>query len=324
MPEAKEGDHVMRTSEVKAAAVNQWKGILREAGIDLSCLSGKHAPCPRCGGKDRFRFDDKEGRGTYYCNQCGPGDGFDLLKFKLNSSFPEAKEFVEKHLRLNGYAHHEQTRKPVGTPGKVIKAILKDCKEKHPLVERYLRYRGLHCIPRNLLYHGALRYYDENNNIVGEYPGMVAKIQDNQNKVQALHRTFFSKSVENRKKVTPPVDTVNGCAVRVFDLDGSSVLGVAEGIETAIAAHELAREPIPVWACLSANVMREFEPPEGVKLVRIFGDNDEGYDGQAAAYALAKRLAHKGINAEVYIPKRPGDWLDVLNRRTGRSHERDF
>ncbi len=29
-------------------------------------------------GKTRFRFDDKEGRGTWICNHCGAGDGADL------------------------------------------------------------------------------------------------------------------------------------------------------------------------------------------------------------------------------------------------------
>ena len=33
-----------------------------------------------CGGSDRFRFDDKEGRGTWFCNQCGAGDGLKLVE----------------------------------------------------------------------------------------------------------------------------------------------------------------------------------------------------------------------------------------------------
>ncbi|MCN6667948.1 DNA primase, partial [Escherichia coli] len=31
-------------------------------------------------GSDRFRFDDREGRGTWYCNQCGAGDGLKLVE----------------------------------------------------------------------------------------------------------------------------------------------------------------------------------------------------------------------------------------------------
>ena len=36
--------------------------------------------CPMCGGKDRFRFDDKGGRGTWICSQCGAGDEIELVK----------------------------------------------------------------------------------------------------------------------------------------------------------------------------------------------------------------------------------------------------
>lgn len=39
----------------------------------------QHGPCPICGGKDRFRCDDKQGKGTWFCNQCGAGDGFELI-----------------------------------------------------------------------------------------------------------------------------------------------------------------------------------------------------------------------------------------------------
>lgn len=60
------------------AANGYWPEILRGAGISIPD-NGKHGPCPACGGKDRFRFDDKNGRGTWFCNQCGSGDGLDLV-----------------------------------------------------------------------------------------------------------------------------------------------------------------------------------------------------------------------------------------------------
>lgn len=36
-------------------------------------------PCPNCGGRDRFIFDDKFGAGNFFCRGCGPGDGFELI-----------------------------------------------------------------------------------------------------------------------------------------------------------------------------------------------------------------------------------------------------
>jgi putative DNA primase/helicase len=40
-----------------------------------------------CGGKDRFRFDDKEGHGTWICTHCGAGDGFSLLMKVMGIDF---------------------------------------------------------------------------------------------------------------------------------------------------------------------------------------------------------------------------------------------
>ncbi|MDE1484609.1 TOPRIM and DUF927 domain-containing protein [Xenorhabdus bovienii] len=61
-------------------ANNQWHGLLEALSINVPNDANKHTACPACGGKDRFRFDNKEGRGTFYCNQCGSGDGLSLVQ----------------------------------------------------------------------------------------------------------------------------------------------------------------------------------------------------------------------------------------------------
>ncbi|WP_308538738.1 primase-helicase zinc-binding domain-containing protein, partial [uncultured Pantoea sp.] len=63
----------MTVSDAASAARGQWPRILPALGVKV--VKNRHAACPVCGGKDRFRFDDKEGRGTWFCNQCGAGDG---------------------------------------------------------------------------------------------------------------------------------------------------------------------------------------------------------------------------------------------------------
>ncbi|MBF0310175.1 MAG: toprim domain-containing protein [Magnetococcales bacterium] len=63
---------------MKASARGRWPDILPRFGMGPEFLTGKHGPCPFCGGRDRFRFDDQDGDGTFICNQCGAGDGFTL------------------------------------------------------------------------------------------------------------------------------------------------------------------------------------------------------------------------------------------------------
>lgn len=64
--------------EVTAAATNRWPEILDFIGVSVPASPRTHSACPACGGKDRFRFDDN-GRGSHFCNQCGAGDGLDLI-----------------------------------------------------------------------------------------------------------------------------------------------------------------------------------------------------------------------------------------------------
>ena len=77
----------------RARARGSWDQILPVLGIQVPPHPMKHGPCPCCGGKDRFRFDDKDGTGSWYCNQCNPhaGDGFALvMKVKGGISGPHS------------------------------------------------------------------------------------------------------------------------------------------------------------------------------------------------------------------------------------------
>lgn len=80
-------------SDVAAAANGQWPQILRGLGVEVPG-GGKHGPCPMCGGKNRFRLDDKEGRGTWYCNNCGADDGLTLVSRALEIELKEAAKQV--------------------------------------------------------------------------------------------------------------------------------------------------------------------------------------------------------------------------------------
>jgi putative DNA primase/helicase len=77
-------------------ARGRWREILPLFGIDTRFLTNKHGPCPLCRGRDRFRFDDKDGSGSYYCNQCGPGCGILLIRKLRGWNHKTACDEVDK------------------------------------------------------------------------------------------------------------------------------------------------------------------------------------------------------------------------------------
>ena len=89
-----------------------------------------------------------------------------------------------------------------------------------------------------------------------------------------------------------------------------ATLGIAEGIETALAASQ--RFGVPVWSATNAVLLEAWVPPQGVERVLIAGDNDASFTGQAAAFGLARRLVQKGLAVEIRIPDQVGkDWADA-------------
>ncbi|HDL7930370.1 TPA: DUF927 domain-containing protein [Yersinia enterocolitica] len=66
--------------DVRSKAKGHWEAIFQRLDIPTNRSEGE---CPSCGGKTRYRFDDREGRGTYYCSHCGAGTGLDLV-MKVN------------------------------------------------------------------------------------------------------------------------------------------------------------------------------------------------------------------------------------------------
>ncbi len=86
--------------EVTSAAAGNWPYVLAGLSIDVPDSSRRHAPCPACGGTDRFRFDDN-GRGSFICNQCGAGDGLDLIKRVNNCDTTEAARLAADVLGID-------------------------------------------------------------------------------------------------------------------------------------------------------------------------------------------------------------------------------
>lgn len=99
---------------VRHAAKGRWQSILPALNIVTPNHPKKHGSCPTCGGKDRFRFDDQNGNGSWYCNQCNPhaSDGLALVMRSLGLSFPETLTTVASVLGLDS-AQYSRPRPPL-------------------------------------------------------------------------------------------------------------------------------------------------------------------------------------------------------------------
>ena len=106
------------------AAAGRWPQLLMElGGLSPDQLENRHQPCPNCGGTDRYRWDNDDGPGGWYCNQCGgkdfqggAGSGIDLLTRVTGWSFTEACKRIEQHLGMEPTAKARKPKRPARTP----------------------------------------------------------------------------------------------------------------------------------------------------------------------------------------------------------------
>lgn len=298
----------MKTTE---AARGKWREVLKRLGLDDSYLRNIHGPCPMCGGQDRYRFDDKDGAGTYYCNSCGAGDG---MKLALLWSGREFRELAREIDEMIGNIQPEIQQKPTQDPMIRIAKIWSESVRifgSDP-VSRYLAFRGV-SKSYALRYHPELPYYEEGK-LIGKFPSMIAPVLSPSGDLITLHVTYLNHegkkaSVKCPKKMLPPAGDTSGACVQLTKV--YEHIGIAEGIETACAAMKLFQ--MPVWAACNAGMLEKFVPPAGIKKITVYSDNDASYRGQAAAFRLANRLVERaGLDVEVKVPEIVGDFADLV------------
>lgn len=88
--------------DVKARAKNHWTSILSGvASLDDVALSGRHVPCPVCGGTKPWRYSNIHDDGGGICNHCGKfGDGFAVIQWILGVELPSAIDMVGDFLGM--------------------------------------------------------------------------------------------------------------------------------------------------------------------------------------------------------------------------------
>lgn len=296
-------------SDLMLLSRNRWQEILQRLGMDTAMLTGKHSPCPMCGGKDRFRFTNHNGDGKYVCNQCGNGSGWDLAAEITGMS----KSAVAQEIKQ--MVGDIKPSKPAETDFAKNKSRLQsirrglDYESQINAKTLYLRKRGLaNC--KKIGFHPALEYWDGGKSL-GKHPAMVCIFSDRNGIPATLHVTYLTTdgnkaSVPSVKKMMPPCRPTTGGAIRLTNIYPE--MGIAEGIETALAV--MLKFKIPCWAAANAGMLEKFEPPTEVQTLHIFADADHSFTGQAAAYNLAKRL-HGEIDCRVHVPEQIGtDYAD--------------
>lgn len=323
---------MLDAAAIHASLAGNWPVVLEQLGIPAEHLRNRHGPCPHCGGRDRFRFDDRDGRGTFFCSHCGAGDAFRLLQLVHGWDFAEARRRVIDVAGLSGGAtpapiHRRpapRSEKTPAQPTRRVTALLRDCTGPDAVtdVRAYLESRFLWPLPAGctLRAHGAVDYWQDRERI-GAYPALVAEVQDVVGEIVTAHVTYVPGGRKltpySARKILSRMVGRRGCAVRLMPIQGA-VLGVAEGIETALAAHAL--HGIPTWAALNTSLLSKFKPPAGIRRLVIFADRDE--PGRKAAKSLVERLRGR-VMLEPRTPSKGfKDFADVLVDRRSRAGNR--
>lgn len=329
-----------RIDRLFRAAEGRWPQIFEAAGMDPRHFAKPNRPCPLCGGTDRFTFLAKRepDHGMWFCRGCGAGDGIRLVRSFRHGTFFETLEFIESFLglplwkaRSSPVAQSEARRarreaaEAQAEKRRRLAALEAHWAEAEPLdleadtpAARYLRRRGIRHLDgcTELRWFAREPYWSEEGTSV--WPVLLARVTDPEGRMTALHRTYLTESGEKApvavaKKLT--AGELGEGFVRLFP--PSSILCLAEGIETALSVHET--EGVPVWSVISVGGYERFRTlPEGLREVRVYADNDRSFAGIAGAYELARRLKrdYPTLAVKVFEPEREGeDWNDVLRRR---------
>ena len=303
----------------------RWQEILPLVGLSPKILNKRNCPCPMCGGKDRFRFTDKDYTGMWICTKCGAGHGISLV-MKFNGwDFKTAAKAIDAIIRdIRMPAPKNDTK----SPAELHAAMVRAWQDSAPVTPEtpagiYLTRRcGLTTYPQALRASPGMCYRADDGDLW--FPAMLARVSDRDGKSVNLQRTFLTEDGD-KAPVNPPRRMMagsvpHGSAVRLGA--AGDVLGIGEGIETCLAAAQ--RFGVPVWAALGTSGMVSWRPPAGVRRVLVIGDNDRSFAGQAAAYKLAYDLRTftppgstepLGDGIEVHIPGHDTmgrDWADVV------------
>ncbi|HCD5425683.1 TPA: toprim domain-containing protein [Klebsiella aerogenes] len=303
----------------KQAAIGRWAEIFKHYG--LPGITGKNhlkGECPLCGRTGKFRCDNKNGTGSYIC-VCGSGDGWALLTAKTGKEFKVLASEIDR-LIGNEYTSDRTRVNPVRTSlaqqrEKVSRKFAKLTPLRGTGADSYLKGRGINSLPSE-----SIRFCDKQPADGKNLQAIYALATDDRGELCYLHRTLLDgdKKAQTggaaKKMMKLQEDSylefAKSVAIRMFPT--SSTLGIAEGIETALACHQITK--CNTWATMNTAFMKKFRVPAGVKNLIIFADSDSNGAGHAAAFECAAANLHAKNDLESVSVRWPaqGDFNDLL------------
>ena len=326
--------------DVKTESEGKWEYIFADLLPNLKPAmekAGFHVACPVHGGTDGFRlFKDFHRTGGGYCNTCGPqSNGFALLAWAKSYAFRDAVREVAGWIRGDDALPVPIMRSsvPVSKPedfalaqDHIQRVLAASLPVKGTAAETYLVSRGIapNDIPATLRFHAGLKYlHGKEMENLGTFPCLLAPVTGPTGRILSVHRTYLTRQgekapVPDAKKLMGKGGYLGGSAVKLFP--AQLVLGLAEGLETALAVRTVTH--MPIWSCISAKLLELVQIPESVEKVVIWADSDVSETGQKSAAILADRLIALGKVVEIALPslaiprgEKGVDWLDVVEKQ---------
>lgn len=293
----------MNVTETVKHACGHWPRILPALGVKV--MKNRHQSCPVCGGSDRFRFDDKEGRGTWFCNQCGAGDGLKLVEKMFGVSASEAAGKVNAVTgNLSPVAPEMIAAAEAGTEAdrKAAAALAAKLMEKTQPASgnAYMTRKGfpaLECLTLTAMHKTGGVTFRAGDVVVPLYDDSGALVNLQLINADGLKRTLKGGQVKG------------ACHIIEGQKQAGKRLWIAEGYATALTVHHLTGETVIV-ALSSVNLLslaslaRQKSPACQIVLA---ADRDLNGDGQSKAAAAAD--ACEGV---VALPPVFGDWNDAF------------
>lgn len=173
-------------------------------------------------------------------------------------------------------------------PHGLIRSLLDNRKPLGENARAYLRKRGITEIKGLREVHECITTAGRENKWVRCKAIVAAVTHLPTGSVATVVATFLTGSdrlVSNESQiVVAPIKPLSDpCAARLFH--AIDTLAIAQGIETAMAVRQI--HGVPCWAVLSPDGIRAFVPPEKIKTLTVFHEDDE--DSISAAHELAAR-----------------------------------